>query len=202
MASIGVGTLRQPFLWREIEYVKGTLDFSRYDELVGQISSLRIKILGVVFGPPPFRMKAGPSKYTCPPNSNEEFGDYAAALAKRYGSKGTYWAEHPSIPRNPITTWQIWNEPNIRPYWCGKPNARQYVAMLRAANRALKKADPRTETITAGHPEEQARHPDPHLPAPALQRRGQDRRSTPSPSTRTAARFRSSGTCCGRCAGS
>jgi hypothetical protein len=152
MSAVGVGSLRQPFLWREIEASPGSLDFSRYDELVGQISSLRIKILGVIFGPPSFRMKAGPAKYTCPPKSNDEFADYAATLAKRYGSKGTYWDEHPKIPRNPITTWQIWNEPNIRPYWCGKPNARQYVAMLKAANAKLKAADPETETITAGIP--------------------------------------------------
>ena len=152
MSSIGIGLLRQPFLWREIETTPGTFDFSRYDEFVGHVSSMRIKILGVIFGPPSFRMQAGPAKYTCPPNSNDEFAGFAAALARRYGSRGTYWSEHPEVPRNPVTTWQIWNEPNIRPYWCGKPNARQYVAMLRAANKALKAADPRTETVTAGIP--------------------------------------------------
>jgi hypothetical protein len=152
MSSIGVGSVRQPFLWRDIETSPGSLDFSRYDAFVGHVSLLRIKILGVIFGPPSFRMQAGPSQYTCPPRSNDEFAQYAGALATRYGSKGTYWDEHPDIPRNPVTTWQVWNEPNIRPYWCGRPNAREYVAMLRAANAALKAADPETETVTAGIP--------------------------------------------------
>ncbi len=153
MASIGIGTVRQAFLWREIERAPGVYDFSVYDEYVAKASAHGIKVLGVVFGPPRFRMKRGPAKFTCPPISNKAYADYAARLAKRYGSKGTFWRENPSVPKNPILTWQIWNEPNLRPYWCGKPNARQYVKMLAAAHKALNKADRKSETVTAGIPQ-------------------------------------------------
>ncbi len=153
MRGIGVGSIRQAFNWRDIETAPGQYDFSLYDELVAKASAQRLKILGVIFGPPSFRMKKGPGKFTCPPKSNKAFGNYAALLAKRYGSRGTFWRDNPTVPRNPIRSWQIWNEPNLRPYWCGKPNAKQYVSMLRAADKALSKADRTSETVTAGLPE-------------------------------------------------
>jgi hypothetical protein len=153
MAALGVGTVREPFLWRDIERTPGTLDLTTYDQLVSDVSAHGLKILGVIFGPPQGLMQPGPSKYTCPPKSNEQFAGYAAALAARYGTKGSFWDEHPDVPRNPITTWQIWNEPNIRPYWCGKPNARQYVQLLAAASRGLKEKDPHAEVVTAGIPQ-------------------------------------------------
>ncbi|HEY3019314.1 MAG TPA: hypothetical protein VGJ32_03935, partial [Solirubrobacteraceae bacterium] len=153
MAAIGVGTIRQPFLWRDIETASGTFDFSRYDGLVGNVAAHGIKLLGVVFGPPQTLMKRGPAGATCPPRSNARFASFAAALARRYGSRGTYWREHPEVPRHPVTAWQIWNEPNLLPYWCGKPNARQYVALLKATYPAVKAADPRAEIVTAGIPQ-------------------------------------------------
>ncbi|MDP9386277.1 MAG: glycosyl hydrolase [Actinomycetota bacterium] len=153
MRGIGVGSIRQAFNWRDIETAPGQYDFSLYDELVAKASAQRLKILGVIFGPPSFRMKKGPGKFTCPPKSNKAFGNYAALLAKRYGSRGTFWRDNPTVPRNPIRSWQIWNEPNLRPYWCGKPSAKQYVSLLRAAHKALSKADRTSETVTAGLPQ-------------------------------------------------
>lgn len=33
-------------------------------------------------------------------------------LVMRYGYDGKFWEENPSLPEHPITTWEIWNEPN------------------------------------------------------------------------------------------
>src|SRR4051812_33967077 len=84
MAAIGVGTVREPFLWRDIEVAPGKLDFAAYDQLVADVSSHGLKILGVIFGPPRSAQEPGPSKYTCPPKKNSEFADFAATLAARY----------------------------------------------------------------------------------------------------------------------
>jgi hypothetical protein len=37
---------------------------------------------------------------------------------------GTFWAEYPTIPKRPITTWEIWNEPNLAGFCGGKPSAK------------------------------------------------------------------------------
>ena len=73
--------------------------------------------------------------------------------SRRYGPNGTLWAEHPEVPALPIRSWQIWNEPNLGPYWCGKPNAKQYVAMLRAVGTAIKQVDRGAQIVTAGLPD-------------------------------------------------
>ena len=72
---------------------------------------------------------------------------------RRYGPNGTLWAERPEVPRLPIRSWQIWNEPNLGPYWCGKANAKQYVAMLRAVGTAIKQVDRGAQIVTAGLPD-------------------------------------------------
>lgn len=152
MASLGVGTLRQPLLWHQIETSPGVVSFAGYDALVGKVSAHGIKMLGVLFGPPPWRTKTA-KKGTCPPTSNSEFAAYAEAVARRYGSNGTYWSENPGVPKNPITAWQIWNEPNLGIYWCGKPNAKQYIALVKAARAGIKRADSKAEIVTAGIPQ-------------------------------------------------
>ena len=53
----------------------------------------------------------------------------------------------------PIRSWQIWNEPNLRVYWCNKPSAKQYVAMLRTVGKAIKQVDRRAHIVTAGLPD-------------------------------------------------
>src|SRR5687767_5079335 len=82
MSSLGVGTIRQPLLWHQIETSPGVMTFAAYDELVGKISAHGIKLLGVLFGPPTFRARTI-KKGTCYPRKNSEFATYAAAVARR-----------------------------------------------------------------------------------------------------------------------
>ena len=53
------------------------------------------------------------------------------------------WREHPEVAKQPIRQWQIWNEPNLTRYWNVAPWAPSYVKLLKAADKALKAADPR-----------------------------------------------------------
>jgi hypothetical protein len=72
--------------------------------------------------------------------------DYAA----RYGTNGTFWAANPGIPRHPITTWEIWNEPNLGGFFGGKPNPRGYARLLKISSAGLKSGDPAAQVLTAG----------------------------------------------------
>jgi hypothetical protein len=69
-----------------------------------------------------------------------------SALIGRYGPHGSFWAANPSIPKQPIRQWQIWNEPNIAYYW-HQPFADGYAQLLKAAHAAIKKADPGARTV-------------------------------------------------------
>jgi exo-beta-1,3-glucanase (GH17 family) len=80
-------------------------------------------------------------------------GAFAAALVRRYGPNGTFWDKRPKLLKLPITSWQVWNEPNLERYWASGPDAGEYVRLLRTVSKAIKEVDPRAEVVTAGIPE-------------------------------------------------
>lgn len=158
-SKAGVNLIRQPFLWQEIEPTKGQYVWGPYDRLVGRAAQAGIEIMPVVFGVPKGEgaKKVKGAKVTAtttmPPKSPAHFAAFAAVLAKRYGPNGEYWKANPSVTAKPITTWQIWNEPNLPPYWGGKPNAKAYAKLLKPTYKALRKVDPKAVIVTGGLPE-------------------------------------------------
>ena len=74
-------------------------------------------------------------------------------LARRYGPGGSFWREHPGLPRLPVQSWQVWNEPNLPVYWPSGPDAGEYVALVRATALGIRRVDPGAEIVTAGLPD-------------------------------------------------
>jgi hypothetical protein len=145
--------LRKVFDWSEIETSPGHYDLGAYDRYVADAASRGIKILPVLFNPPSFRAKGHGGHGTWPPVSNAAFADFAKVVVRRYGLHGTLWSSRRDIPKRPITSWQIWNEPSLTVYWLPRPSARQYVRMLKVVGRAIKSVDGRrAEIVSAGIP--------------------------------------------------
>jgi hypothetical protein len=48
------------------------------------------------------------------PSNRPAFLAEVTEKVKRYGVNGSFWSEHPSLPSKPITTWEVWNEPNLK----------------------------------------------------------------------------------------
>jgi hypothetical protein len=78
------------------------------------------------------------------------YAAYAAALVGRYGPRGSFWAQNPTLPRRPLRDWQIWNEPAASYFWTPQPYAKTYTRLLRAADSAIHRADPRAKVLMAG----------------------------------------------------
>lgn len=150
-AAIGIQSIRQTFDWASIERRRGRYDLRYHDDYVAKAAAHGIRILPVLFNPPAFRRRSR-GRAVCPPRRMKSFVRFAKALVRRYGRRGTLWKQRRGLPRNPIVAWQIWNEPNLGIYWCNRPNARRYVAMLRRVGRAIKRVDRRAHIVTAGLP--------------------------------------------------
>ena len=75
--------------------------------------------------------------------------DLPPAAVARYGPNGSFWTENPGVPKRPIRTWQIWNEPNFK-YFVAKPNPAEYGKLVKLSYTALKAADPGAKMILAG----------------------------------------------------
>lgn len=85
-----------------------------------------------------------------PPSDNADYAAYARAFAERYGRGGTFWAANPGIPEIPVTTYEIWNEPNLQWFWLPEPDAARYADMYIRARAGIKSADGEARVVTGG----------------------------------------------------
>ncbi len=156
----GIGTIRQPFIWSDIERRKGRFNFGYLDGFVADAARHGVAVLPVLFGAPDFRSskpRRGALRGAYPPRRPSDIAPFARAAARRYGPGGSFWKSNRSVPRQPIRSWQIWNETNLPFYWRPAPSAEEFIRMMSAASRAIKQVDEGAEIVTAGLPQSQSK---------------------------------------------
>jgi hypothetical protein len=167
MASVGVQSIRVNFGWASMQpyssfskvpasqrsqYTNAggvPTNFATTDQIVGLAAARGLTVLPIVQFAPGWDA-LHPGKPSSPPKSDAPFARFVAALARRYGTHGTFWAQNPGIGRVPIRTWQIWNEPHFSIYWSTQPFESSYVKLLRATRPALRAADRSARLALAG----------------------------------------------------
>jgi hypothetical protein len=158
--GIGVGIHRQQFKWQDIERSRGRYDFEAfgYDRYMDRMAANGMRVLPVLFDAPRWHTAKGEKLgkgIVGRPKSGRALGKFAAAVIKRYGPKGSFWRGRPASQKraSAIRSLQLWNEPNLRFYWSGRPKAKQYVAVLKGAYPQIKRANRSVEVVTAGIPQ-------------------------------------------------
>jgi O-antigen ligase len=147
----GFKWIRQDFAWNDIEISgKGIYTDTRnpgapvnawdkYDFIVDQANRYGLQIMARLDSPPVWARMPGDDvqQFTKgPPRDNNDFGDFAAAVAQRYKGKIKYF--------------QIWNEPNLFGEWGGHPvSAEEYTALLKVAYERIKAVNPDAVIVTA-----------------------------------------------------
>jgi hypothetical protein len=156
MASSGVETVRTVFDWAEAQPGgRGTpIDFGRTDGVVQRAAMRNLEVLPIVFYAPRWA-RAYRGRFTSPPKRRADYVTYLASLVERYGPEGTFWSEHPELPKRPVREWQIWNEPHLPAYWDAPEKgpygyARNYPLLLRASHNIVKSLDPGAKIVMAG----------------------------------------------------
>jgi hypothetical protein len=166
MAASGVQSVRVEFNWsaaqpyqRRIDVPPARLpqfeqgpdsvptDYQYTDRVVSLAAKNHLTVLPVVISTPSW--DAWPTGNHVQPVHDGPYGFYLEGLVHRYGPSGTFWSSHGSIPRRPITMWQIWNEPDLSYSWNTPNFAKSYVALLRTAHADIKRADPEAKVVLA-----------------------------------------------------
>ena len=151
MRSAHLGTLRVTFNWGQVEPTPGALrDWSYYDTIVERAARARVSIMAVLSGSPSWA--AGGSAYA-PQTLAARTAYYAFVrdVVRRYGHGGSYWRSHRGVPRRPLASYQVWNEPNYPPHWGDGPSrARDYASLLRQTARTIRAVDRKAVIATAG----------------------------------------------------
>jgi hypothetical protein len=129
--------LRQPVNWADIEPAPGQFDWSALDQLFDTLArqSPALKIIVVLQTTPNWARPPNTSN-TLPPTEVSDFGNFARALAQRYGHQ--------------IDAYQIWHEPNLSAQWGHTfvdPVA--YSSLLREASLNIRAVDADAIILTA-----------------------------------------------------
>jgi hypothetical protein len=150
MAAVGVQSVRLLVYWQGAEPSPGVYDWSYYDSVFQNIAVAGLRP-AAQFSSTPNWMSDNPNR---PPiYSSAQIAAWQGFLtnfALRYGPKGTFWAEHPSLPYRPVGSWEIWNEANLNGFWGGPPNPRDYLRLLLASRTAIRRVDPAAQIIFSG----------------------------------------------------
>jgi polysaccharide biosynthesis protein PslG len=149
LGDAGAGTLRVNFAWVAVQSgPDAPYDWSHYDPLVRGAAENGVRVLATVYSTPVW---AAPTPEDPPlGRALEGFSRFTRAAVERYGDDGTFWAQHPDVPKLPIVDWGLWNEPNSPLFWKPTPDPAAYLKLLRAFSPAVKGADPRAHVLLGG----------------------------------------------------
>jgi GH35 family endo-1,4-beta-xylanase len=134
VAATGATWLRVPFNWAVVEQTQGSYYWTANDRVVASAQAHGLQVLGnISYAPYWARVN---SNSTAPPADPALFGGFAAAVATRYPS---------------VTSWEVWNEPNLPQFFGGVSNpAKVYTGLLKAAYPAIKAVQPSSTVVSAG----------------------------------------------------
>ncbi|MBN1529417.1 MAG: beta-galactosidase [Thermoleophilaceae bacterium] len=149
MASSGVESIRITFGWAQIEPARGTYNWAAMDRIVAAAARHRIAVMANFSASTRWASTnpTSPDYWRYPPSKPQDFAAFFREGVRRYGPKGTFWAENPGTPRVPIRKWQVWNEQMAPWFWVPRPWAPSYVKLLKASYKAIHKADPKAKVI-------------------------------------------------------
>jgi hypothetical protein len=160
MGQAKVGTLRILVSWNTVSpTAAGQYDWGGLDAVVGGAAQNGVEVLPFLYGTPDW-VAAGLDGHACAgncatfaPKSQAALDAWSAFVGEavdRYGPSGSFWTENPTIPKVPITAWQIWNEQNSSTFYAPKPNPSTYANLLGAAHDAIATRDPSADVVLGG----------------------------------------------------
>ena len=159
MARSGVESVRTVISWNGVQPFQGSeFNFKGTDPTVLLAAERGMSVLPVLLFAPPWARVFEGRQYS--PPRTKPFQAFLRAAIRRYGTRGSFWAENPTVPKRPVRDWQIWNEPNLEVdgrgiFWDARRGAasaypRGYATLLRASHRTIESTDRAARTVIGG----------------------------------------------------
>ncbi len=159
MAAAAVHTDRFPFAWDAVEPKKNTFHWGEIDSFVGGLAKRGIRPAPFVWGSPKWAGTGGVQRPPLSASAKTAWQTFLKRAVARYGPGGSYWKTpyHNQFGSGatpwPITSWQIWNEPNLKAFSPGanyKQKAQKYGQLLKSSHDAIKSKDRKAKIVLAG----------------------------------------------------
>ncbi len=155
----GADSIRVPLDWGAVQHTRnGPFDWSGPDAIVAGASSHGLAVLPFLYGGPRWavpmtRVPGGggqaPARLPVSGAAGAGWRAFVGEAVRRYGPAGSFWAENPGLPRRPIRTWQVWNEPNFK-YFLARPNPAAYGKLVMQTYAAAHPVDRGARLVLGG----------------------------------------------------
>jgi hypothetical protein len=143
ISQVGFQWQKSLFQWKRIEPEKGVFDWENAERVVKASNAAGVKVIARVDFQPEWARSS--PVFNGPPDRYEDFGEFVYALVDHF---------RPDSPFGTIHAIELWNEPNLRPFWgeqaISAGAAADYVRLLCIGHEAAKRASPGIITISAG----------------------------------------------------
>jgi hypothetical protein len=154
LEATGATVARADALWEATEPdppVGGVhhYDWSFDDSIAGALAANGLRWLPIIDYSAPWAQSI-PGQDHSPPASLGGYAAYAAALARRYGPDGAFWAAHPSLTPRPTVAYEIWNEPDNPAFWKPSPSPASYADLYVHARDAIESVQPGARVLVGG----------------------------------------------------
>jgi hypothetical protein len=154
LAATGATVARADALWEASEPTPPSGGRHHYnwlydDIIAADLATVKLHWLPEIDYTAPWAQSVSGQDHS-PPRSDADYAAYAQAFAARYGVGGSFWRTHPLLPAEPVTTIEIWNEPDNPQFWYPTPSAGAYAAMYQLARQAIDKVDPQARVVIGG----------------------------------------------------
>lgn len=134
----GATTVRIDMWWGMIQDRDGNWDFSIPDRIIDMMEERNLRPFPILcYNGSAWAEEYGTAISTV--ENREAFGEYVYQMVRRY--------------RGRVSWWQVWNEPNIEPFWSPDPDPVAYTLLLEETARRAREADPKARLVgmnTAG----------------------------------------------------
>jgi hypothetical protein len=161
MENANVHSERFLLKWRDMEPTRNNYDWEVKDHFIGGLAAHGIRPVPFVWGSPTWVNPSLAQPPTATTSNQQEWQQFLRDAVRRYGPGGTYWStdfrqQFPGATPLPITTWQIWNEPNLKKFFSPgttvQASAQKYATLLRLSDAAIASVDPSAMILLAGMP--------------------------------------------------
>lgn len=128
LSLAGIGAARADFDWCACQWQGHGINFQRMDQVVQDAAAEGVTILPILYSPP----------------------DWARPITRHLDEWKTFVGSVVKHFKGRIPAVEIWNEENLAGFWPPKPDAGEYVQVLKAAYEAAKLANPDVQVILGG----------------------------------------------------
>jgi len=126
----GASWARQDFWWSIANPREGVWEWTYFDQAIDSYERRGIRLLAILcYGSPWATGHNAPTDA----RGREAFGEFVYQMVKRYGDR--------------VGAWEVWNEPDILPFWAPRPDARDYAELLKVVYRRAKEANPNAVVV-------------------------------------------------------